>query len=185
MARVARDGIIRKRPNESGTLLHLVGIDLEKIGRLLDFAQRFHSILADFQRRRGGNVVDTLLDQPGRLAHQRDPAAPVGGTPALECIGCRPHGSVHLGGPGDLKLSQDPSSIDGAAFEGFSIREDIASADEQSMLAALRLADPNQRAVEQFMQLGRSGEHGGVGQLESGHRNIPSKGPPEHPARPL
>ena len=183
MARAAGDGIIRKRPVEPGALLHLVGIDLEEIGRLLDFAERFHPILAHLQRGRGGNVIDALLDQAGRFAQHRDALAPGSGAPAFECFGCRPHGPVHLGGPGDLKLSQDPALIDGTAFDGFPVRENIASADEQRMLAALRLTDAHQRTVEQLMQLGRSSEHGGVSQLESGHRNIPLRRRRENPAR--
>jgi hypothetical protein len=64
------------------------------------------------------------------------PLIPGRATPAFECIGCRPHGIVYLRRPGELKRPQNPALIDGTALEAFSVREDIASSDEQRVFAS-------------------------------------------------
>ena len=52
-------------------LLEVVGVVAEEIDGLLRFAERLHAVLADFQRQRGGDVVDALLHEVADLAQQR------------------------------------------------------------------------------------------------------------------
>ena len=63
-AAVARDHaverIVRQRVLEAVVRFEVVGVVVEEVDGLLRFAERLHAVLADFQRQRGGDVVDAL-----------------------------------------------------------------------------------------------------------------------------
>ena len=112
----------------------------DQVCRFSGIAQRFHAVLADFQRDHRAEFKNALIDQVGCLAQQRQPFLP--GAPA-------PGGESRAGSGNRvsrilfislLKNAQHPIGIDRAAiFKGrFGLA--VLAADEHGMfLAQVRL----------------------------------------------
>ena len=54
----------------AGVPFEVVRVVAEEIDGLLRFAERFHAVLADFERERGRDVVDPLLHDVGYASQQ-------------------------------------------------------------------------------------------------------------------
>jgi hypothetical protein len=100
--------------DKAAVRLHHVAVGADKVGRFLHIAQRLQPVLAHLQAVHRGDVEETLADQLGDAAQQRDPFRPGCGAPGREGGARRPHRTVDVAGVAVLEMAHDDAGVDGA-----------------------------------------------------------------------
>jgi hypothetical protein len=161
-----RQRIVRQRAVETFVGLHLVAVPREQIGGLLHLAERLHAVLADFERDRGADLVDPLLDQCRHPPQQADPFAPRRRRPAAECTDRRRHriGPILCRAAG--KAAQKTVTVDRRANLEQRLSRPRSAIDPLRKVTAEPAANARQRRVEPLVQFGRRIEHRRVGQAK-------------------
>jgi len=147
--------------------LELIAIHLEEVRRLLRLTERFHAVLADFQRECGGDVVDALLDEMAGVPQQAS-ALGRGGVPPGGPGGVRgAQRGVGIGAGRRRELAEQLLIVGGIHLAQHGGRCPVFARDVQRVAPAEPTRDTGHGGLEALMQLFRRIEHRGVGELET------------------
>ena len=152
---------------EAAVLLEVVGVVVEEVDRLLRFAERFHAVLADFERERGGDVVDALLHQIAGLAQQRGALRDGQRAPRGIRLVRGLHRRVDVLRVGEREFAEHEVGVDGTVLGRPFRRFAIHAVHEQRMALPEHRFETRQRSFELRVHLGGRVEHRRVGQAET------------------
>ena len=132
----------------------------EEVRGFLHFAQRFHAILAHFERNRCRNIVNTLFDEFGRAAQDAVSSLDWGATPARKRRLRSGHRQIRLLNRRLWESSEHVVAIDGRAQLLRDFRRAVRSVDEVRVYLAELATHARQCRLEPLVQLGGGIEHG-------------------------
>ena len=162
-----RQRVVRQLVLVVTVLLEVVGVVPEEVHRLLRLAERFHAVLADFERECRGDFVDARFHDVRDTAQQAHSLAGRCGAPGRKRLVRGVHGgaSVLLGRHGELP--ELDVAVDRAAA-GHVVRGGrVRAIQEQRVTPAEHGAHGGQRSIEALVHLRRRIEHRGVGEAEA------------------
>ena len=165
--------IIRQRVVEAALALEVVAVGVEEVGRLLRLAERFHAVLADFERERRGDVVHALLDELADTSQQSRALGRCGPPPLRPGGVCGAQRLVGIRGAGRRECSDLELAVRGTLGAQQLARAPLLAGDVQRVARAELVPGARHTGLEAFVQLLGRAEHGGVGELET-HEQAPA-----------